>query len=843
MVGPYTILALVGEGGMGQVYRARDDRLGREVALKLLPAELADQPGRARRLLEEARAAGRLDHPNILAVHDVGSHEGHPYMVTELLEGRPLRDQMKGEPLALRRALSLAIQLAHGLAAAHEKGIVHRDLKPENLFLTNDGRLKILDFGLAKQEPPAVTGVQPPPDLEKTREGFFMGTLGYLSPEQVQGLPVDHRADLFAFGVVLFEMLSGHRPFLGQSPEDVLLAILKRAPPDLQAAHPGLPTQVLQVVERCLEKEPALRYQSTRDLAHALELVQSSAASSPGAPGRIRRSAGRFRSQPVLWAGLVLGLAALGALALRRPRPALPTFRQMTFRRGTVYTARFTPGETGIVYSAEWDGSGRQLFFTPPGTLDSMSLAQPGTDVQGLLASGELLTIRRPGGGFSPGTLARMPMGSGPPKELLEGVLWADGRPDLADQAVIRRQGGKVRLEYPVGNVLLETNAYLSYLKISPAGDRIAFLECPDQGSDAGRVATVDRQGRVTQVTGLWKSIEGLGWRREDELWFCASRAGNALSLYATDFNHHERVLCRAPGRLVLHDLASDGRVLAERNSYRSFIQGIMEPGGRTRDLSWLDFSELAQISKDGKQVLFTEAGDGGGAAGTVYLRPTDGGPPVRLGEGTGLCLNDAGTQALVLSSKPDHHLERVPIGPGSPAALPATGLASCTWACFLPGDGAALLWAGAPGAGLRLHRLDLATGRCAPWGPEAFAPAPGALSPDGHWLLGVQDGRVTLLALDRGAPKVLAGLAPGLRPVAWSADGQGLVLEDRGRIVKLVHCELRTLALTPLRELAPADPAGVLGLARISLSADGKALVYQGYRLLSDLYVIDGLP
>ena len=790
IIGPYEILALVGEGGMGQVYRARDERLGRDVALKLLPADLAEDPDRARRLLQEARAAGRLDHPNIMAVHDVGSHEGRPYMVTELLEGRPLRELMKGQPLSLRKALNLALQLAQGLAAAHGKGIVHRDIKPENLFLTDDGRLKILDFGLAKQDASSATGALEPQSPDRT--------------------------------------------------QDVLFAILKRAPPDLHDSNPRVPLQVVQLMERCLEKDPALRYQSTRDLAHALELVQSSgsAATAVEAVAVVRRS-----WRPYLAGGLLCLALAAGAALLRHPAPRLPSFRQMTFRRGTVYTARFTPGEAGIVYSAKWDGGERRLFFTPPGTLDSISLEQPGTDVHGLLASGEILTIRRPGGTFSPGTLSRMPLGPGPVKALLEGVTWADSRADLPDPAVIRTVAGLTRVEYPIGKVLYETRNGLSYPKLSPKGDRVAFLEYPqDLTEDSAFLATVDLQGRHAQVTELFKSIEGLGWRSEQEIWFCASQTGNALNLCATDFRHHVRVLCRAPGRLVLHDLASDGRVLAERNSYRSFIYASNAGEASPRELSWLDFSQLAQVSKDGRQLLFTESGDGGGIHNTIYLRPVAGGAPLRLGEGTALCLSDDNREALVVSAAPDHHLERVPVGPGTPVAVPPGALGGILWGCFLPGGKEALLQASEPGKDLRLYRLDLGTGAYRPLGPDGFIPAMGAVAPDGHRLLGRMKGRMALLPLAGGEAELLEALPGGLEPLAWAPDGRSVILVERHATAKLVRCTLKTRTLTPLRELAAVDPAGVLGLSRVSLSADCGTIAFQGYRLLSDLYVIEGL-
>ncbi|HEV8610295.1 MAG TPA: serine/threonine-protein kinase, partial [Thermoanaerobaculia bacterium] len=272
-LGPYEIVSALGAGGMGEVYRAKDPRLGREVAIKVLPASFSKDPDRLRRFEHEARAAGVLNHPNITAVYDIGSHDGAPYVVTELLEGETLRSRLAAGALSARKALDYAIQIARGLAAAHEKGIVHRDLKPENLFVTKDGRVKILDFGLAKlkqPEPGTEKETELPTGTMGTEPGVVLGTMGYMSPEQVRGQPADRRSDLFSFGAILYEMLSGQRAFRGDTAADTITAILTKEPPDLSQTnreiHPGLD----RILRHCLEKNPEERFESARDLAFDL---------------------------------------------------------------------------------------------------------------------------------------------------------------------------------------------------------------------------------------------------------------------------------------------------------------------------------------------------------------------------------------------------------------------------------------------------------------------------------------------------------------------------------------------------------------------------------------------
>src|SRR6266508_1652278 len=290
-LGPYEILAPLGAGGMGEVWRAKDPRLGREVAIKVLPASFSQDADRLRRFEQEARAAGVLNHPNIAAVYDTGTHEGAPFVVSELLEGETLRDRLAGGALPQRKTIDYALQVAHGLAAAHEKGIVHRDLKPENLFVTKDGRVKILDFGLAKLVHPEERGplTEIPTATARTEPGVVLGTLGYMSPEQVRGQPADVRSDIFAFGAIIYEMLSGQRAFSGASAADTMSAILMKEPPELSLTNRAISPGLDRIVRHCLEKNSEQRFHSAHDLAFDLEALShaSTPVLAPAGPGAI----------------------------------------------------------------------------------------------------------------------------------------------------------------------------------------------------------------------------------------------------------------------------------------------------------------------------------------------------------------------------------------------------------------------------------------------------------------------------------------------------------------------------------------------------------------------------
>jgi hypothetical protein len=474
-LGPYEVLAPLGAGGMGEVYRARDARLKRDVAVKVLPASLSSDPDRLRRFELEAESAGRLNHPNILAIYDIGMHEGSPYVVSELLEGETLRDRLSAGALTARRAIEYARAIATGLAAAHEKGIVHRDLKPENVFVTADGRVKILDFGLAKLTQPDF-GASDATGLATaspgTEPGVVLGTVGYMSPEQVRGAPVDHRSDVFSFGAILYEMLTGARAFRGDSAVEAMNAILKEEPPEPSESGRSVTPGLERIVRHCLEKNPALRFQSARDLAFDLESLSeiSSTVTRALPSGPARRRA----LLPVLVGLGVLALAAGVYLAgIRTSRPRFPVFQRLTFRDGTVFLARFAPDGQTIVYSGAWDGAAFQLFSTRPGSAESRSLGLPPAYIASISRDGEMAVVLNPSGALGAGTLARVPLAGGAPRPILQDVRLASWAPDGKSLAVTRMVGGRQRVEYPVGKPIYETEGFVNDLRVSPDGNRI----------------------------------------------------------------------------------------------------------------------------------------------------------------------------------------------------------------------------------------------------------------------------------------------------------------------------------------------------------------------------------
>jgi eukaryotic-like serine/threonine-protein kinase len=420
-LGPYDIVSLIGAGGMGEVYRARDTRLARDVALKVLPESFSADADRLRRFEQEACAAGALNHPNVLVVHEFGSHGGAPFLVSELLEGATLREHLSGPPLPLRKVIDYALQITAGLAAAHERGIVHRDLKPENLFVTRDGRVKILDFGLAKLVEPPDTAEAAFTRAANTNPGVVVGTAGYMSPEQVRGERIDHRSDIFSFGSVLYEMLCGTRPFNCDSSVETLHAILKDDPPDL-AATGNVPPALDRIVRHCLEKDADQRFQSARDVAFTLGGIASlSTAIAPAIP---ITKPHRMRA-PLLWILVALALAAAGAAAFLYSRPREAAVRVVRFdvfppERGAFQgvghqSGVVAPDGHALVLVVTTEGR-TQLFMRPldssaaramPGTVGAFNpFWSPDSRWIGFFAAGTLKRVEATGG--SPQTICNI---------------------------------------------------------------------------------------------------------------------------------------------------------------------------------------------------------------------------------------------------------------------------------------------------------------------------------------------------------------------------------------------------------------------------------------------------
>src|SRR5579859_6299221 len=597
-LGPYEVIAPLGAGGMGEVYRARDPRLQRDVAIKILPRSLSHEPDRLRRFEQEARAAGSLNHPNILAVYDVGTHEGSPYLVTELLEGASLRVRLEGGALSARKTTEYAVQTAYGLAAAHDKGIVHRDLKPENIFVTRDGRAKILDFGLAKLSAPQAET----PDRSNmptvdsaTTPGMVLGTVGYMSPEQVRGQTADHRSDIFSLGAILYEMLSGARAFKGDTTADTMSSILKGEPPELAGTNRNVSPALERIVHHCLEKNAEERFQSARDIAFNLEAL-SGTSTSVAIPAK---GASRW-ARPVFAALVVLLATAIGVfLGTRLVHVPDPRFKQITFRRGFIGKARFAPDGDTVVYSAAWEGKAADMYSGRTDSPGERAMGIPDGIVLAISGSGEL-AVRQNSvvmGGFArQGTLEEMPLAGGAPRAVLDDVQDADWSADGKDLAIIRYIPATTawRLEYPIGTVLYETHGWISDARISPGGDKIAFADHPTpDGDDRGTIAVVDiASKKKTTLTGTWSSTQGVAWSPSgDAVWFTASDSGSSRSLFAVSLHGKLRPLARVPTSLMLQDVNRNGRILLRKDTTRFEIQALGPGQQHERELDWLDWS------------------------------------------------------------------------------------------------------------------------------------------------------------------------------------------------------------------------------------------------------------
>jgi hypothetical protein len=853
-LGPYEILGPVGAGGMGEVYRARDERLKRDVAVKVLPASYSKDADRLRRFEQEAQAAGALNHPNITAVYDVGAHDGAPYIVTELLEGETLRARLAGGALAVRKAVEYAVQIARGLAAAHEKGIVHRDLKPENLFLTKDGRVKILDFGLAKLtqvEGPGGEQTNLPTATAGTEAGVVMGTLGYMSPEQVKGHPTDQRSDLFSFGAILYEMLSGSRAFHRDSAAETISAILREEPPDLSATNRNVQPGLERIVRHCLEKNPEERFYSARDLAFDLEALSDLSGATEAAAGT---AVARTRPSRRLLAGAVVIAALAGAgltfIALRRAGTAgPPSFHQLTFRRGAIWSARFGSDGKTVLYSAEWDGGAVEIHLGRSDSPDSRPFGLKGADVLAVTVSGDVavaLGSRFSGAFTRTGTLARTAAtGGGAPRELLEDVEFADFSPDGRDLAVVHVVSGRRRLEYPVGKLLFETTGWIGNPRISRRGDRIAFVDHLVRGDDGGAVAVVDLSGKKTTLTPVFASAQGLAWSADgSEIWFSAAETGGNRVLRAVTPAGRPRVLLTGTGALTLQDVSRDGRVLTTHDLTRVGVVARGPADPRERDLSWFDWSLLTDLSEDGRTLLFSETGEGGGPGYSVFVRGTDGSPAVRLGEGGPLSLSRDGKRVLALVHPTgDQQVAVYPTGPGESKQLPHPNL-RVSWATWLPDSRRFLMTAAEPGHESRVYLADSEGGAPKPLTPEGYRVIRGMGMIDGtRFLTRGPNDKVFLHSIDGGEPVPVPGISPADAVVAPGAKDGAIYLRRGGGLpVRIVRFDLASGREERYRELVPADPTGIVDLFGIRVTRDGRSYAYSYGRILSDLYVVEGL-
>ncbi len=851
-LGPYEITAPLGSGGMGDVYRAKDTRLARDVAVKVLPARLARDEERQRRFEVEAQAASTLNHPNIVAIHDIGSHQGAPYVVQELLEGETLRERLDGGALSTRKALDYALQVARGLAAAHARGVVHRDLKPANLFVTRDGVVKILDFGLAKltlngEEESDSDGTGLPTMTRGTTPGSVLGTVGYMSPEQVKGEPADPRSDIFAFGAVLYEMVTGQRAFKGNSAVETMSAIIKEEPPEISTTGKVLPPGLERLMLHCLEKRPEERFQSARDLVFDLESISGLTTLGSGAQAALRERASRRLATRV--AAAAVAVVALGAAYLAGRRAAdtsAPSYQQVTFRRGKVSTARFAPDGATFVYSAAWEGRPQEVFTARFGNPDARGLGMEGAFLVDVADNEEMIVAHRPEGGER--TLARVPLTGGPLRDVRTEFQDADWSRDGSELAITRFDGA-FWLEYPAGTRLAETRGTFSHPRISPDGNRVAVIEHPIIRDDRGLVSVVNREGRRTVLSDGWASIEGLAWSPDGrEVWFTATRQGALCGLHAVDLDGQVRTITTAPGRLILEDIAPDGRALLIHELKRAEVYGRGPEAEEEISLSWGDYSFATDISPDGRQFVLSESGEAGGPGYGVYLRPTDGSPAVRLGSGRPLALSPDGAWVLTMPLDPPERFVLLPTGAGEERTLPLAPLVNGQFADWFPDGRRLILLASEPGGKLRLFEraLDWQTPP-RPITPDGARTGPGGLTPDGRHVLGLLPGtdppRPALFPVDDGDPLPLPEPPPGTNFVGWNHDASAAFVARRDAgATDIFSLDVKTGKETLLHRIEPVDPAGIEELGNVRISADGRAYVYTIHRTLSTLFLVEDL-
>jgi serine/threonine protein kinase/Tol biopolymer transport system component len=845
----YRILTKIGAGGMGEVYRAEDLNLNRQVAIKMLPDVFAKDEERLARFQREAKVLAALNHPNIAAIYGVEEAEGKGFLVLELVEGETLAERLRKGPLPLEEALEVCRQIAEGLEGAHEKSIIHRDLKPSNVKITLEGKVKILDFGLARAFHDQISEVDniksPTITADMTQPGVILGTAAYMSPEQAKGKSMDKRTDIWSFGCILYECLTGKRAFGGETVTETIAAILK-SDPDWSSIPSATPAAAQSLLRRCLKKDPHLRLRDLGDarleIAEVLEHPVSPAV--PLAPPR----ASWWSRFAFFLVGALL-VAAIAFIITRRSVHPQPTFHKLSFGRGSIGNARFTPDGNSILYNARWEDRANELFTTRVDAPGVTPLEIHDASVIGIRGGEAAVLLGTAAAGISK-TLATIPIGGGSSRPVLESVMAADWSPDGKSLAVVRPVSGGQRLEYPLGKVLFETAGWIGDVRISPRGDRVAFAHWPATGDVSGSVLVIDSEGRVKTLSEGWFGVQSLAWSQDgSEVWFGAGKYWGWYSLYAVSLAGKLRTVLETPASLILHEIFRDGRVLLASGTLTNELWGRAQGDATERSFSWLDGTGAFGLSADGTSLLFSEVSVGGGISRAVYLRYLDGSSPVRIGEGRARGLSPDGAWALSTVQIPKPALFLIPTGAGETRALPLGSIARYHWASFFPDGKRVLIVGNEEGRPQRLFVQDVAGGPPRPITVEGVrVPEPSScVSPDGAQVAAfATEGGPVLVSVSGGELRPIEGLLPGEQPIAWTRDGKSLFVAEYAPGVKIglriVRFDLASRKRALWKELRPADPAGARIAYMPVIAQDGDVYFYTVLRGLNNLYLVEGL-
>jgi serine/threonine protein kinase/Tol biopolymer transport system component len=853
----FEIIDKLGAGGMGEVWRARDEQLGRIVAIKVLPADLHADPDRRARFEIEARALAALNHPNIVSVYGAGEHEGRSYIVSELVEGESLRAVLDRGRVPFRKVVSMAVQIAEAMAAAHAAGIVHRDLKPENIMVTPDGRVKVLDFGLAKKTPVASPVGDATATLSPSIPGLVLGTAGYMSPEQVRGEAVDARSDIFSFGAVLYEVATGKRAFAGASAIETMHAVLHQDPPESSDSASSLSPALDTIIRRCLAKRPEQRFQSASDLAFGLNALSPAVTSATQAAIPARSATDKRVHRWILPVAAALGGVALFAAGFylrdRTSHKDSVAYQRITFRTGLVTNARFAPGGRNVVYCAKWDGGPARIYLETPGTPDSRDLQLlDNALLLSVSAKDEIAFISPPFQIDGTGTLSRGSISGPVMRPALENVLGTEWSPDGSSMAVLRLVGGRASLEYPLGTVLWATSESppLAF-RVSPDGKRIAMAHYYKGTSIAISVIDPSKEkSKSIQVIAVVSDQTpnridpSIAWSPDGrEIIFRSFDPSEWGTIYAMDMKGQRRILARAPGHLTLYDVASDGRMLIRTDNRQLGILGAAPGGSQEMDLSCLDASRLIGISADGQAIAAEVSGESGGPKGSVYLRKTDGSSPVRIGDGAAYALSPDG-QWVSGYSAVGSNMRRyalLPAGAGEEHEINVPQLKGFGVVFGWRPDHETLLVFG-PGKtrNYQNYAWNQTSGALKPIGPEGQGDVIPLVSPDTQRIITKgPDGNWWAYSVDGGESRRIQGLTTHDYPVGWRSDNRSIYIvthHNENQMLPVSTLDIETGARAPWKEIRPMRP--VEQVENLKITPDGKAYAYNFIVKTSDLYI-----